>query len=119
MYSALRPLLFKAQPENIHHLTIALLQLGGGNPVGRALICRLYPAPAAQPVEAFGLRFPNLVGMAAGYDKEGVAWRGLACLGFGHVEIGTVTPKPQPGNPQPRVFRLPEDQAVINRMGFP
>lgn len=119
MYSALRPLLFKAQPENIHHLTIALLQLGGGNPVGRALIRLLYPAPAAQPVEAFGLRFPNLVGMAAGYDKEGVAWRGLACLGFGHVEIGTVTPKPQPGNPQPRVFRLPEDQAVINRMGFP
>lgn len=119
MYSALRPLLFKAQPENIHHLTIALLQLGGSNPVGRMLIRLLFPTPVGQPVEAFGLRFPNQVGMAAGYDKEGVAWRGLACLGFGHVEIGTVTPKPQPGNPQPRIFRLPEDQAVINRMGFP
>jgi dihydroorotate dehydrogenase len=72
-----------------------------------------------KPVEVFGLKFKNPVGLAAGYDKDGVAVRGLATLGFGHLEIGTVTPLPQPGNPKPRVFRLVEDQAVINRMGFP
>lgn len=71
------------------------------------------------PVEAFGLRFNNPIGLAAGYDKDGIGWRGLACLGFGHIEVGTVTPRPQPGNPKPRLFRLPEDYALINRMGFP
>ena len=70
-------------------------------------------------LQAFGLTFKNPVGIAAGYDKDGIAIRGLAALGFGHVEIGTVTPKPQPGNPSPRIFRLVEDEAVINRMGFP
>ena len=70
-------------------------------------------------MQAFGLHFPNPVGLAAGYDKDGLAWRGLAALGFGHIEIGTVTPLPQPGNPKPRLFRLVEDAAVINRMGFP
>jgi dihydroorotate dehydrogenase len=69
-------------------------------------------------VNAFHLEFPNPIGMAAGYDKDGTGWRGLACLGFGHIEVGTVTPRPQPGNPSPRLFRLVEDQAVINRMGF-
>ncbi len=66
-----------------------------------------------------GLHFPNVVGLAAGYDKDGRAWRGLAALGFGHIEVGTVTPQPQPGNPRPRVFRLPADHALINRLGFP
>ena len=66
-----------------------------------------------------GLTFTNPLGLAAGYDKDGLGWRGLACLGFGHIELGTVTPLPQPGNPQPRVFRLVEERAVINRMGFP
>jgi dihydroorotate dehydrogenase len=70
-------------------------------------------------VEAFGLTFRNPVGLAAGYDKDAVAIRGLSSLGFGHVEVGTVTPRPQPGNPKPRIFRLVEDDAVINRMGFP
>jgi dihydroorotate dehydrogenase len=70
-------------------------------------------------VQAFGLTFKNPIGLAAGYDKDALAIRGLAALGFGHVEAGTVTPRPQPGNPRPRVFRLPEDEAVINRMGFP
>jgi dihydroorotate dehydrogenase len=65
------------------------------------------------------LTFANPLGLAAGYDKDGLGWRGLACLGFGHIEIGTVTPRPQPGNPRPRLFRLPEDRALINRMGFP
>lgn len=71
------------------------------------------------PVEAFGLRFRNPIGLAAGYDKDGSAWRALAALGFGHVEIGTVTPRPQPGSPRPRVYRLPERGALINHMGFP
>ena len=66
-----------------------------------------------------GIEFPNVVGLAAGYDKDGRAWRGLAALGFGHIEVGTVTPQPQAGNPRPRIFRLPGDRALINRMGFP
>jgi len=70
-------------------------------------------------VHAFGLDFPNPIGLAAGYDKEGMGLHGLPCLGFGHFELGTVTLKGQPGNPRPRIFRLPEDQALINRMGFP
>jgi dihydroorotate dehydrogenase len=74
---------------------------------------------AARPVQAFGLSFCNPLGLAAGYDKDGLGWRGLACLGFGHIEIGTVTPRPQEGNPRPRLFRLPQDQGLINRMGFP
>jgi dihydroorotate dehydrogenase len=78
----------------------------------------LYKTPKT-PVEIFGLTFQNRVGIAAGYDKDGIAWQGLSCLGFGHVEIGTVTPQPQSGNPKPRVFRLIEDRALINRMGFP
>ena len=78
----------------------------------------MYKAPA-KPVQAFGLTFKNPIGLAAGYDKNALAIRGLSTLGFGHLEVGTVTPKPQPGNPRPRVFRLPEDEAVINRMGFP
>jgi dihydroorotate dehydrogenase len=78
----------------------------------------MFNAPT-KPVEAFGLTFKNPVGLAAGYDKDGIAIKGLSALGFGHVEIGTVTPKPQPGNPSPRIFRLLEDEAVINRMGFP
>lgn len=71
------------------------------------------------PVEAFGLIFLNPLGVAAGYDKDGLAWLGLAHLGFGHIEVGTVTPKPQEGNPRPRLFRLPQERALINRMGFP
>ena len=66
-----------------------------------------------------GIEFPNVVGLAAGYDKDGRAWRGLAAIGFGHIEVGTVTPQPQAGNPRPRIFRKPGDRALINRMGFP
>jgi dihydroorotate dehydrogenase len=76
-------------------------------------------AVPGKPVQAFGLHFPNPIGLAAGYDKDGLAWRGLAALGFGHIEIGTVTPRPQAGNPKPRLFRLVEDRALINRLGFP
>ncbi len=107
-------------PEKAHHATINLLALGGSLAPGRGLIRAMFPIKQNGPeVKAFGLTFSNPLGMAAGYDKEGTAWRGLACLGFGHIEVGTVTPLPQPGNPKPRVFRLVEDEAVINRMGFP
>lgn len=120
MYKSLRPLIFLNDPEQAHHATINLLALGGSMSVGRAIIRGMFPIPQNGPeVRAFGLTFPNPLGMAAGYDKEGTAWRGLACLGFGHVEVGTVTPLAQQGNPKPRVFRLVEDEAVINRMGFP
>ena len=117
MYSFFRPLLFKLDPETAHHLTLQLIRLGAYQPLN-FLLRAMYTAPG-KPVEAFGLHFPNPVGLAAGYDKDGLAWRGLATLGFGHIEIGTVTPLPQPGNPKPRVFRLVDDRAVINRMGFP
>lgn len=120
VYKSLRPLIFMNDPEQAHHATIGLLRLGGGFAFGRAMIRSMFPLHQNGPeVKAFGLTFPNPLGMAAGYDKEGNAWRGLACLGFGHVEVGTVTLRPQPGNPKPRVFRLVEDEAVINRMGFP
>ncbi len=117
MYRFLRPALFKLDPENAHQLTLQLVRLAGYQPF-RAILQKIYAAPE-QPVDAFGLRFKNPVGLAAGYDKDGVAVRGLAALGFGHIEIGTVTPRAQPGNPKPRIFRLVEDEAVINRMGFP
>lgn len=119
MYQSIRPLLFKMDPENAHNMTINLLRVGGTTELGCWLIRNLFQSEKKGPeVQVFGLKFSNPLGMAAGFDKDGVAWRGLANLGFGHVEIGTVTPRPQPGNPKPRLFRLKEDDAVINRNGF-
>ncbi len=115
-----RPVLFRLDPEVAHERGVqALAWLGRSGPLRRALEAwaRLPPA-ARRPIECFGLRFPNAVGLAAGFDKNGVAWRGAAALGFGHVEIGTVTLLRQPGNDRPRVFRHPAHEAVINRMGF-
>jgi dihydroorotate dehydrogenase len=117
MYSLLRALLFRLDPETAHQFTLQLLRIGGIEPVFSIL--RSIYSVSSRPVKAFGLMFKNPVGVAAGYDKDAVAIKGLSALGFGHVEVGTVTPKPQPGNPRPRVFRLFEDEAVINRMGFP
>jgi dihydroorotate dehydrogenase len=117
MYKFFRPLLFRLDPETAHQLTLQLLRIGGIEPF-HSILRAVYSA-SSKPVNAFGLTFKNPVGLAAGYDKDAVAIRGLSALGFGHVEVGTVTPKPQPGNPRPRVFRLLEDEAVINRMGFP
>jgi dihydroorotate dehydrogenase len=97
---------------------INLLRLAGVTPGLRRIIQEAYRAPD-NPVEVFGLRFKNPLGLAAGYDKDGLGWRGLYLLGFGHIEIGTVTPLPQPGNPRPRMFRLVEEEALINRLGFP
>jgi dihydroorotate dehydrogenase len=118
MYRLLRSLLFRLDPETAHQLTLQAIRSAGKLPPSRWLLKQLYKAPA-KPVQAFGLTFSNPVGLAAGYDKDALAVRGLAASGFGHLEVGTVTPRPQPGNPSPRVFRLPEDEAVINRMGFP
>lgn len=118
MYPLLRPLLFRLDPEGAHALSLSLLRAAGSLPPVSALLRRAFAAPEC-PVTAFGLAFRNPVGLAAGYDKDARAWRGLAALGFGHLELGTVTPLPQPGNPRPRLFRLPEDRAVINRLGFP
>ena len=118
MYKLIRPLLFLLDPENAHHVSLSLMHLVGKSVVFRRFVSWLYDSPQ-DAVHAFGLSFPNPIGIAAGYDKDGLAWRGLASLGFGHIEVGTVTPRPQPGNPRPRIFRLPEDRAIINRMGFP
>jgi len=118
MYNILRPYLFRLAPERAHALTLRALRLAGEFTPAQKILKIMYKAPS-KPVEAFGLTFKNPVGLAAGYDKDGAAIRGLSALGFGHVEIGTVTLKPQAGNPSPRIFRLLEDDAVINRMGFP
>ncbi|RIK31238.1 MAG: quinone-dependent dihydroorotate dehydrogenase [Anaerolineae bacterium] len=118
MYSLFRPLLFALDPETSHQLTLQLLRVAGDFPLSNFLLSQLYKIES-KPVHAFGLKFKNPIGLAAGYDKDGVAVRGLAALGFGHIEVGTVTPQAQAGNPRPRVFRLVEDEAVINRMGFP
>jgi dihydroorotate dehydrogenase len=118
MYKLIRSMLFKLDPETAHHLTLQLVRLAGIVPPSRWLLQTMFSGPE-KPVEAFGLKFKNPIGLAAGYDKDGEAVLGLAALGFGHLEIGTVTPRPQPGNPKPRLFRLVEDDGVINRMGFP
>lgn len=111
MYPLIRPLLFSFDPESSHEFTIAALHLAG----------RILPAARpddSHPVKVMGIDFPNRVGLAAGLDKNGEAIDGLARLGFGFIEIGTVTPRAQPGNPRPRMFRLPEVKGIINRMGF-
>lgn len=114
-YRAVRPLAFLSDPEFAHELTLRLL----GSAPGRWLapIASGAPPPATE-VELMGLRFRNRIGIGAGFDKDGVAIRGWAALGVGFVELGTVTPRPQPGNARPRLFRLTADEALINRMGF-
>ena len=119
LYSISRAALFKLEPETAHAMTLAAISKAGAVGPVRAALAARFCVPEAEPVEAFGLRFPNRVGLAAGYDKDGEGWRGLAALGFGHIEVGTVTPQPQQGNPKPRVFRLVDRRSVINRMGFP
>jgi dihydroorotate dehydrogenase len=116
----LRPLLFRLDPERAHELAVDSMALMGRlGPLCAVLeaLARL-PAGCFRPVEALGLSFPNAVGLAAGFDKNAMAWPAAAALGFGHVEVGTVTAVAQPGNPRPRVFRYPRQEAVINRMGF-
>ena len=111
-----RPLLFSLDPEAAHHLALNCLRLASRLSPALGLLSS-FERPA-KPVQLFGLTFRNPVGLAAGFDKNGVALPAWAALGFGFVEIGTVTAKPQPGNPKPRIFRYPEQQALINRLGF-
>lgn len=119
LYPLSRAVMFRLEPEVAHRVALEAIARAGRTPGLRAALAARFRSAAGQPVEAFGVRFPNRVGLAAGWDKDGRAWRGLAALGFGHVEVGTVTPEPQPGNPKPRVFRLAEHHSLINRMGFP
>lgn len=118
MYPLLRPLLFQLDPESAHNAVIRFMHGLAKYPF-LVRFLRTFYRTESKPVKAFGLEFPNPVGLAAGYDKDGLGFRGLSTLGMGHIEIGTVTPRPQIGNPKPRIFRLPQDQALINRMGFP
>ena len=111
-YALIRPLLFALDAECAHELTLKSLA------VASSLGLTGRPLTADRAITAMGLEFPNRVGLAAGLDKNGIAIDGLAGLGFGFIEVGTVTPRPQPGNPKPRLFRLPEQEAIINRMGF-
>lgn len=114
LYQLVRPVLFRLDAEAAHHATLAGLRWA--EKLGLAGL--LTPAVTGTPVQVMGLSFPNRVGLAAGLDKAGDCIDGLGALGFGHIEVGTITPRPQPGNPQPRLFRLVEHDAVINRMGF-
>lgn len=113
-YRLLRPLLFRLDPETAHHLSLTSLRVAAR--LGRLNPLRI--APLENPRLTLGIRFPNPVGLAAGMDKNGDYLDGLAALGFGFIELGTVTPVAQHGNPKPRLFRLPEARALINRMGF-
>jgi dihydroorotate dehydrogenase len=113
LYEALaRPLLFRLAPETAHEVSMKMLALGA------AVFGRYGSAPSGRAVECFGVRFPNAVGLAAGMDKNATALPAWSLMGFGFVEIGTVTARAQPGNPKPRVFRLPRQRALINRLGF-
>jgi dihydroorotate dehydrogenase len=111
-----RPLLFALDPETAHHLAILLLR--GASYADPVLSALKVFQPTAKPQTLFGLKFPNPIGLAAGFDKNGAALPAWAALGFGFIEIGTVTAQPQPGNPKPRIFRFPKQNALVNRLGF-
>jgi dihydroorotate dehydrogenase len=113
LYPPLRPLLFNFDPETAHNLTLGTLRR-----LPPTLIRAALPGVPDDPRQVMGLTFPNPVGLAAGLDKNGECLDAWAAMGFGFVEVGTVTPRPQPGNPKPRMFRLPQAQGIINRMGF-
>ena len=114
IYSLAKPLLFQIDAEAAHDLTLKTLKLAE-----KSGAMSLYPsAPVCEPRQVMGLTFPNAVGLAAGLDKNGAVIDGMAALGFGFIEIGTITPRAQPGNPQPRLFRVKEAQGIVNRFGF-
>lgn len=119
IYQLLRPLLFRSDAERAHELVSRLLRRTAAIRPASALLRAMYTYDdPILAVRVAGMRFANPLGLAAGFDKRGEMVRAMALLGFGHVEVGTVTPRPQPGNPQPRLFRLPPDRALVNRMGF-
>lgn len=119
MYHIIKKILFLFPPESVHHFVMGTLKLCRRLPFGEKMLrsCFDVPGPALRK-NVFGLDFKNPIGLAAGFDKDAKYIDELACLGFGFVEIGTVTPLPQPGNEKPRLFRLPADEALVNRMGF-
>ena len=114
-YTLFRPILFALDPERAHHAAFAALDAQAALGLARVWAGQL---PAPKPIEVMGISFPNRVGLAAGLDKDAKHLRGLSQLGFGFIEVGTLTPKAQPGNPTPRMFRLPEHEGLINRLGF-
>lgn len=119
MYRLVRPLLFSADPERVHHVTLAALERASGSPSALAVLERTFGVNDRRlELRRFGLHFPNPLGLAAGMDKDGTAIPAWRALGFGFVEVGSVTALAQPGNPRPRLFRVPEAGAIINRMGF-
>lgn len=119
LYELIKPLVFRLDAEKAHYLTMGILQTLADIPPAHDLLHRLfYGRDEGLSTSAFGLTFRNPIGLAAGFDKDARFIREMALLGFGFIEIGTVTPRPQAGNPKPRLFRLPQDQALINRMGF-
>ena len=119
MYKTIiRPLLFRIDPERIHCVINTGLKLANGVGLGHLMGLWCNPKSLRMETEFCGIKFPNKIGIAAGFDKNAEVYKMLGHMGFGHVEIGTVTPRPQPGNPKPRLFRLPADSALINRMGF-
>lgn len=113
MYELLKPIVFTLQPETAHLVALKSLQLAHTFGIAQHLFKKV-----SKPIKLFGLEFPNSVGLAAGFDKDAEYIDELACFGFGFLEVGTTTPIAQPGNPKPRLFRLPEHKAIINRMGF-
>lgn len=119
MYQFFKPLLFNLSPESAHHWTMRLCRIALRFPFSRRIFSHFFSVENRRlERRVMGLSFKNPVGLAAGFDKDGKYFEDLTALGFGFIEIGTVTPRPQDGNPQPRLFRLPEDEALINRMGF-
>lgn len=120
MYKSLiKPILFLFDPEEVHHKVSKWTKFAMGLPLADKISKNLFTVYDKKlEKEVFGIKFPNPVGLAAGFDKDAKLFNELACFGFGFIEIGTLTPKPQPGNDKPRLFRLPEDEAIINRMGF-
>lgn len=119
MYQFIKPFLFLLSPENAHQYTMQVFRFALRLPFAKKIFRHLYCVEnQGLETKILGLNFPNPIGLAAGFDKNGKYYDAMKYLGFGFVEIGTITPKPQDGNPKPRLFRLPKDQALINRMGF-
>src|SRR5687768_10235909 len=119
MYKLFRPLLFLVDPEKIHALVFGMLRFQSRFPGSQSALRSLFQIEDRRlEKNLFGLTFKNPVGLAAGFDKDAKLIDALSCLGFGFIEIGTLTPRAQPGNDRPRLFRLPKDQALVNRMGF-
>ena len=116
--SIIRPVLFRFAPETVHHFTFSFLRIAFKIPLVRSIVSSTYSSDKSISRKLMGIDFPNPIGLAAGFDKDAKLYSELSALGFGFIEVGTITPKPQPGNDKPRLFRLPKDSAIINRMGF-